>query len=194
MFCKLICFSEVTVVWALGSSAPAPPGSRTLVSLLQRWDCERVNGAGWLETNALYWWNPGKGWLYPRAQPSQDSLKLLDLLSILLILKENKLHKWDRWFLFVMTVAILSSAPRPRRPFAPLGFPLVSTLVCVVFLLSNIVQHGQREHRGIQTWTPGSTSDLHHQLWWPLWPHDCDTKQRSWHHSVDLFKTHFLFD
>lgn len=30
-----------------------------------------------------------------------------------------------------------------------------------VFLLSNIVQHGQREHHGTQTWTSGSTSDLH---------------------------------
>lgn len=52
-----------------------------------------LNSAGWVENNAPCSWNPGKGRLYPRAQPSQASLKLLDLLSILLILKENKLHK-----------------------------------------------------------------------------------------------------
>lgn len=61
--------------------------------LLQHCECEGVNSAGWVENNAPCSWNPGKGWLYPRAQPSQASLKLLDLLSILLILKENKLHK-----------------------------------------------------------------------------------------------------
>lgn len=91
-----MCFSEVTVVCPRRqrtAQGRARPPSGSLTSLLQPCDCEGVNSAGWLENNAPCSWNPGKGWLYPRARPSQASLKLLDLLSILLILKENKLHK-----------------------------------------------------------------------------------------------------
>lgn len=127
--------------------------------LLQHSECEGVNGAGWVENNAPCSWNPGKGWLYPRAQPSQASLKLLDLLSILLILKENKLHKWDRWFLFVMTVA----PPRPSQ--------LSSRISPDVFFCSEMLVLC---NRSIPTWTPGPTPEPPdsplRQPRRPLWP------------------------
>lgn len=130
-------------------------------------DCEGVNSAGWLENNAPCSWNPGKGWLYPRAQPSQASFKLLDLLSILLILKENKLHKWDRWFLFVMTVAILSS-PAALSPSSLSAFLEHLPVLVFFFLFWNgqVAQHGR--HLNMDTRLCITSGWM--KLWWPLWP------------------------
>lgn len=124
-----MCFSDCGVTQMAAGGRTRPPSGCSF-PLLQHSECEGVNGAGWVENNAPCSWNPGKGWLYPRAQPSQASLKLLDLLSILLILKENKLHKWDRWFLFVMTVA-------PPPPPAPPPSQLSSRISPDVFFALN---------------------------------------------------------
>lgn len=103
----------------------------------------------------------GKCWLYPRAQPSQAPLKLLDLLSILLILKENKLHKWDRWFLFVMTVAILSSPPPPNTHTHPSRLSFSISLagflfVCFVLNWLSCATWVASKYEN-QTWTAEST-------------------------------------